>query len=190
MLTRQSLAMLRALNSQNPMSQGFQQSRSLAFSTGYFAFVGSIITCFALWIWLWHNTHFEENIVFKITGSILTALSFYLYTHIRRGFGTFFIWSAIIGFTAIFTPASCFSIFTTNPFGSITVLINIGLFIFGIRSRSIPGIILNAILTITLICFFWFNPQFVTPWILVSTGIAIMLTACISRYFILLNSYY
>lgn len=190
MLTRQSLAMMRALNSQNPMSQGFQRIRNLAFSTGYFAFVGNIITCLALWSWFWHNTHFQDYIVFKLTGGVFEAISFYLYTHIRRGGGAFFILSALIGFAAIFMPASCGSIFTRNPFGATSILISIGLFIYAICSRSMTGILFNTILTIILICIFWFNPQFAAVWILTSTGIAIMLTACISRYFIFLNSYY
>ncbi len=190
MLTPQSTSLLRALSLQNPMDNGFVRSKKLALTTGYIAFIGILISSFALWIWLWHNTHFQDSTVFKIAAGTLTALSFYIYTHIRRGFGTFFILLTLIGIATVCTSTTNLTIFSSQPFGSITVLINIGLFVYGILSRSILGIVFNAIFTIALISVFWFYPQLVTPWILISTGIALLLAACISRYFILLNSYY
>lgn len=190
MLTPRSSRMLRTLGMQSTMNSDFQQFRNLAFSSGYFAFVGCLIFCLSLWMWLWHNTHFQDTTVFKISGGILAVFSFYLYTHIRRGFGSFFIIAVIAGFIAICTPSSSLSAFTSNPFGSISVFINLGLFVYGFRAHSIRGIIINAILTLAIICTFWFNPQLVSPWILGLTGISLMFSACICRYFVFLNSYY
>lgn len=186
----QSESMLRALNLTNPSTAGIVRARRLALTTGYAAFVGVLVVFLALWMWLWHNAHFNDSIIFKICGGSMIPITFTIYTRIRRGFGTFFIILSSIAIATIFISTSSFTIFTSNPYGFITVLINSGLFFYCILSRSFICTIFAAIATVSFICIFWFNPHFITPLILAGTGLSLIICACIARFFITLNSYY
>lgn len=189
MLTSQSTNIIREINQLGPIANGFARTRKLAITAGYIAFTGILIVCLALWLFLWHNTRLDNSTVFQICGGIVTALGFYIYTHMRRGFGTFFILLTIISIVAIFASNSTLSSFCTQPFNSVALLINIGFFLYGIISRSVIGSIFVALFNISYFTFFESHPGFLSVWFLAVFGATLILFACISRYFITLNFY-
>ena len=190
MFTERSSELVRALTSRYSAAADYRRTYKLALTAGFIAFGGLIISGVALWAWLWHGTEIQDTTVFRIVGTTVIALAFYLYTHIRKGFGTFFLIIVISNSGLAFALSPVIATFIKAPFICTGTIIACGICRYFYFTRSVFGTLSFALCGSIASIYICFNPAFITTWVFGAVGIALIIIAVVSRFFIHLEAYF
>ena len=190
MLALQPRNMLNMLAASNPMAYGFAKARRAATAACLIVYSGIVSAMVALWMWMWRDTTFQPNTIARIVAIALICSAVYLYPRLRRGFGTFCLILLASGIALAIYYQSQPILPGNRPQIPAIALISVGLVVYLIQTRFIPGTVLLLLACFAGIGFLWFNPIFFNSLVLSIAGLILIFAGCIFRYLVLLNSYY
>jgi hypothetical protein len=189
MLTSQSRNLLGILSMNGSTAGIFQTLKRQATTAGFFAYAGIISAALGLWMWLWRDTTIQDKTLARTVGAALVLASFFIFPHLRRGFGTFFLilTSTGIGIAVYYSNrplihgdrADILAIF----------LIATGMIVYFVQTLYTSVFLLLLALFAGIIGVLWFNPAFFNPIVMVFIGGVFILTGILMRYLALLNSF-
>ena len=189
MLTSQSRNLLGILSMNNSTGGIFQTLKRQTSTAGFLAYVGIISAALGLWIWLWRDTTFEDKTLARTVGIALVLASFFIFPHLRRGFGTFslILTSTGIGIAVYFSNRPL--ILGNRPEIPAIVLIAIGLIAYFVQTRYLPGFLFLLASCVTIIGILWFHPAFFCPIVMVMAGGVLILLGMLIRSLAMFNSF-
>ncbi len=189
MLTSQSRNLLGILSMNNSTGGIFQSLKRQTATAGFIAYRGIISAVLGLWIWLWRDTTLEDKTLTRTVGAALVLSSFFFYSHLRRGFGAFFLilTSTGIGIAVYYSNRPL--ILGNRPEIPAIVLIAIGLIAYFAQTRYLPGFLFLLACCVTIIGILWFNPVFFCPIVMVIAGGTLILLGMLIRSLAMFNSF-
>ena len=189
MLTPQSRNLPGILSMNNSTGGIFQTLKRQTTTAGFVAYAGIIAATLGLWLWLWRDTTLQDKTLARTVGIALVLASFFIFPHLRRGFGTFFLilTSAGIGIAVYYGNRPL--ILGNRPEIPAIVLIAIGLIAYFSQTRCLPGFLFLLASCVTIIGILWFNPAFFCPIVMVIAGGILICLGMLIRSLAMFNSF-
>jgi len=189
MLTSQSRNLLGVLSMNNSTGSIIQTLKRQTTTAGFVAYAGIITTALGLWMWLWRDTTFQDKTIARTVGIALVLASFFLFPHLRRGFGSFFLILISTGIGIAVHYSNRPMIHGDGPEIPAIVLIAIGLIAYFAQTRYLPGFLLLLASCVTIIGVLSFNPAIFCPIVMVIAGGVLILLGMLIRSLAMFNSF-
>src|ERR1035441_6811838 len=189
MLTPQSRNLLGVLSLTNSAGGIFQNLKRQTAAAGFIAYCGIISAVLGLWMWLWQDTTFEDKTLTRTVGAALVLSSFFIFPHLRRGFGTFFLILTSTGIGIVVHYSNRPLILGNRPEIPAIALIAIGLIAYFAQTRYLPGFLFLLASSFTIIGILWFNPAFFCPIVMVVAGSILIFLGMLIRSLAMFNSF-
>jgi hypothetical protein len=189
MLKPQSRNLLGILSMNGSSAGIFQTLKRQTSTAGFLAYAGIISAVLGLWMWLWRDTTFQDKTLARTVGTALVLASFFIFPHLRRGFGTFFLILTSTGIGIAVHYSNRLLILGNRPEIPAIVLIAIGLIAYFAQTRYLPGFLFLLASCVSIIGVLWFYPAFFCSIVMVIAGGILILLGMLIRSLAMFNSF-
>jgi len=189
MLTSQSRNLPGILSMNNSTGGIFQTLKRQTTTAGFVAYAGIIAATLGLWLWLWRDTTLQDKTLARTVGIALVLASFFIFPHLRRGFGTFFLILTSTGIGIAVHYSNHPMIHGDRSEIPAIVLIAIGLIAYFAQTRYLPGFLFLLASCVTIIGILWFNSAFFCPIVMVIAGGILIFLGMLIRSLAMFNSF-